>query len=195
MAKRAPITPLRPKADKIIASISYLIQTASDEGLEVTQYDLVKSLFVADRSHLNTYGRPITFDNYAAMKDGPVPSLAYNFLKRDNFSMRKYRVQNLPWKSTPAPHIGEKAEVFTLVEKESSEALSESDKEELKAALAKVKKLGFKQVRKLTHEDPAYLEAWDENSPVRSFSMSLSLFYDKPNEEEAKNLAFFSQHT
>ena len=63
------------------------------------------------------------------------------------------------------------------------------------ALLVKVKRLGFKQVRKLTHEDPAYKEAWDENGLVRSFSMSLSLLFDKPNEEEARNLEFVSKHS
>ena len=61
--------------------------------MQITQYDIVKSLFLADKAHLNRYGRPITFDNYFAMKDGPVPNLAYNLLKRDNYSLRRLRNQ------------------------------------------------------------------------------------------------------
>jgi len=194
--KRALITPLRPKPDKIIASISYLIQTAGEQGLQITQYDIVKSLFLADKAHLNRYGRPITFDNYTAMENGPVPSTSYNFLKRDNYCMKAFRIKDFPWKATPAPHISKQAEVYSLKEKESDlDALSESDIEELHGALMRVKELGFGQVRSLTHTDPAYLEAWDEKSPQRSFSMSLSLLFERPNEEEAKNLEFLSKHS
>jgi len=196
MAKRAPITPLRPKPDKIIASISYLIRTAGEQGLEITQYDIVKSLFLADKAHLNRYGRPITFDNYTAMENGPVPTTSYNFLKRDNYCMQAFRIKDFPWKSTPAPYISKQAEVFSLKEKETDlNALSESDIEELHSALMRVKELGFNQVRSLTHTDPAYLEAWDENSSQRSFSMSLSLLFEKPNEDEARNLEFLSKHS
>lgn len=196
ITKRAPITPLRPKSDKIVASVAYLIRSAGEQGLQITQYDIVKSLFLADKAHLNRYGRPITFDNYTAMENGPVPSAAYNFLKRDNISMKTFRIKDFPWKSTPAPQISKQAEIFTLKDQDVSfDSLSESDIEELDKALLRVKELGFGKIRALTHEDPAYLEAWDEKSRQRSFSMSLSLLFDKPNEEEARNLEFLSKHS
>ena len=165
--------------------------------MQITQYDIVKSLFLADKAHLNRYGRPITFDNYFAMKDGPVPNLAYNLLKRDNYSLRRLRIKEVPWTSTLAPKISENAKFFSSKEGQDNpeDHLSDSDMEELRNALAKVKRLGFKQVRKLTHDDPAYVDAWDEDGLVRSFSMSLSLLFDKPNEEEARNLEFFSKHS
>ena len=113
--KQAPITPLRPKPDKIIAAVAYLIQAASEQGLKITQYDIVKSLFLADKAHLNQYGRPITFDNYNAMENGPVPSTSYNFLKRDNYCMKTFGIKDFPWKSELAPQISKQAEVFTLI--------------------------------------------------------------------------------
>jgi hypothetical protein len=130
------------------------------------------------------------------MKDGPVPSLSYNFLKRDEYSMRRFKMKDFPWTSKAAPHIGERAEVFSLTENVSDkiELLSPSDMEELSEAMGKVKALGFKQVRKMTHEHPAYVAAWMDDGHVRSFSMSLSLLFDKPNEEQAQNLVFLSQH-
>jgi hypothetical protein len=109
--------------------------------------------------------------------------------------MKRLGIKKFPWSSAPAPHISEKAEIFTATGQEDVAVLSESDIEELRNALTKVKKLGFKQVRQLTHGDPAYLEAWEENGSARSFSMSLTLLFDKPNEEQAKNLAFLSQHS
>lgn len=194
---RAPITPLRPNVDKILASISFLVRTANESGFEITQYDIVKSLFLADKAHLNKYGRPITFDNYSAMKDGPVPSLSYNFLKRDQFCMKRLGIKDFPWRSEAAPQISETAEVFSPKDENNTheDSLSESDTDELQAALSKVKQLGFQQVRKLTHDDPAYLEAWDNDSDVRRFPMSLSLLFEKANEDEAKNIEFLSKHS
>jgi antitoxin SocA-like protein len=163
--KRAPITPLRPKPDKIIAAVCYLIQSAEKQGLQITQYDIVKSLFLADKAHLNRYGRPITFDNYTAMENGPVPSTSYNFLKRDNYSMKTFGIKDFPWKSALAPNISKQAEVFTLKAQDVSfDALSESDIEELSGAFVRVKELGFGKIRALTHEDPAYLAAFHEPS-------------------------------
>lgn len=69
--------PFKPDKDRILEAILFLIGRSSS----LSQYEIVKSLFLADRTHLNTYGRPITFDNYVAMEHGPVPSLAYDALK------------------------------------------------------------------------------------------------------------------
>lgn len=44
-------------------------------------YHIVKIQFYADRKHLERSGRFITGDHYIAMKNGPVASNAYNFLK------------------------------------------------------------------------------------------------------------------
>ena len=49
-------------------------------GLDVLK--AVKLLYFIDRLHLRTYGRPVLGDFYVAMKLGPVPSHAYDELKR-----------------------------------------------------------------------------------------------------------------
>ena len=72
---------MKPNVGRILAALYHVIKEARDRKRDVSQYDLVKSLFLADRSHLNEWGRPITYDNYTAMKHGPVPSLAYDLLK------------------------------------------------------------------------------------------------------------------
>ncbi len=42
---------------------------------------IFKIFYFADREHLALYGRTILGDQYFAMKDGPVPSNTYDFLK------------------------------------------------------------------------------------------------------------------
>ena len=192
--KRAPVHSMTPNLDKIIAAISYIISEANAGGEVVTQYDIVKSLFLADRSHLNKYGRPVTFDNYVAMKDGPVPSCAYDLLKDDPEAVRRGNI-HIPWDRSPAPHISHRAFVFDIpTDRVSVDALSPSDIEELRAALTVIKSLGFQQVRRLTHEDQAYIEAWDEEGDAKRYPMSYSLLFDVPNSSAAEALAFLSKH-
>ncbi|WP_409530306.1 Panacea domain-containing protein [Shinella sp.] len=46
------------------------------------RFHALKTLYYADRAHLQRYGRPITGDRYIAMENGPVPSYAYNAVKQ-----------------------------------------------------------------------------------------------------------------
>ena len=146
--------------------------------------------------HLNKYGRPITFDNYVAMKHGPVPSLAYDLLK-ENATAREFwrnRAQ-LPWHRREAPEIGEGCFSYeTPARVFSDEVLSETDVEELKACLTVVKALHFHQIRKLTHEDQAYLDAWEDDGVSQQYPMSYALLFDAPNDEKAEELSFLSKH-
>jgi uncharacterized phage-associated protein len=161
---------------------------AANQHTNVTQYDIIKSLFLADRAHLNRYGRPITYDNYVAMKYGPVPSLAYDLLKDDPDG-------KLPWKKRAAPEIGDTCYIYEKPTRAQNEdVLSESDCGELRAALTVIKALGFHQIRKLTHEDHAYVDAWEDEGERQQFPMSYALFFDVPNDEGAKDLAFLSKH-
>lgn len=192
--KRAPLHSMTPQFERIIAAIAFVINEGRINEQTITQYDLVKSLFIADRAHLNKYGRPITFDNYAAVKDGPVPCTSYNFLKEDQQTLRRLD-RMLPWLRNAAPNISPKAFSFTISEGDvDTSALSESDMDELRAALTVVKSLGSNQVRRLTHEDPAYIEAWKDDGEAQSYHMSYSLLFDVPNEEMASDLAFLSEH-
>lgn len=192
--KKAPIQNMEPHLSKIVEAILYVISDAEQRNFTVTTYDIVKTLFLADKSHLNKFGRPITFDNYVAMIHGPVPTTAYNFLKNDAYTLRQFR-QPLPWSSRPAPEIGKNLRAFYGPKREVAEdVLSESDVEEITRALTKIKSLDFKQIRRLTHEDPAYLDAWEDGSERAQFPMSLSLLFETPSVSEAADLAFFSKH-
>ena len=44
-------------------------------------HKLFKIIYFADQNHLLRFGKPITGDWYVAMKDGPVPSNIYDFVK------------------------------------------------------------------------------------------------------------------
>jgi hypothetical protein len=175
---------------RITEAVLFIINEAKGLGFTVTQYDVVKSLFLADEEHLNCYGRPITFDNYVAMEHGPVPDRSYDLLKEDAEVGGR-----LPWVRRPAPELGNGCFSFERPARDADEdVLSPSDMKALRKALKTVKALGFKGVRKLTHDHPAYKEAWRDEPFRRSFPMDYSKLFHAPNPSRAEELAFLSNH-
>lgn len=195
IAVKVSASPRQPRLtedkDKIREAILY-VQHARPGRL--SQYDIVKAIFLADRSHLNQYGRPITFDNYTAMTHGPVPSLTYDLLKHDG-EYRKYRAvynADAPWTSVPA-YDGAKKRLYTAIEPVRLEYLSQTDREALDTALQTVLSLSFGQLKRLTHEDPAYIEAWNRRvSDTGSVPIKFPLLIEENGEELAAELEYLS---
>ena len=189
--EKAPRVKLSPDLNKIVEAILFVLKLGADRGKTVTQYDVVKTLFLADRRHLNDYGRPITFDNYVAMFHGPVPSQTYDLLKGGRAAEAAIR-GSLPWTSDPIP--GQNARSFVATMDPDLDQLAPSEVEAIAESFTVVKSLGFDQVRRLTHEDVAYLEAWEGGPNGNgSYPMSLGLLFDKPNWEIASELEFVSK--
>ena len=188
MNKRTSIQ-LKPDLNKIQEAILYLMSLA--DGL--TQYDIVKTLFLADRAHLNKHGRPVTFDNYVAMEHGPVPSLAYDSLKPEWDYGKRFGSER-PWLSAPDA-FNAKTNHYTRRREPDLDYLSSTDLDELRSALGTVRSLTFPQLRRLTHGDPAYKEAWESRGSKYSEPMLLPLLIEEGGEELAANLAYISAHS
>lgn len=181
-----PENKLVENKQRIQEAILYLMNRKKN----LSQYEIVKSLFLADRSHLNKFGRPITFDNYVAMEHGPVPSLAYNALKPSYNYKSSFGVER-PWTSIPDRADSGKNQ-FTALRQANVECLSISDKRSLDAALEVVLSLTFSQLRKLTHEDKAYIEAWDRRGRYNSADMRLSYLIEENGDELEAELVYLS---
>lgn len=65
------------RINKIIQVISYLLQ--KEKKMNYTK--LIKLVFFADKLHLKTYWNIITWDNYRALKMGPVASLTLDIIR------------------------------------------------------------------------------------------------------------------
>jgi uncharacterized phage-associated protein len=192
---KAPVVQMVPNTERILEAVLCLLNVAGSRSKRLTQYDIVKSMFLADRSHMNKYGRPITFDNYVAMKHGPVPSFVYDILKDDTKFERAYGLENQFWKRVPAPGLSSGTfHFFAPTRQADMDVLSETDVDALMDALSMVLSLSFGQIRKLTHDDPAYMDAWEEDSERGSFPISYGLLFDVPDFDLAKDLAFLSSH-
>lgn len=182
---------LHADINKLLAAVCYVIDFAEQKGIVFSQYDIVKSLFLADRHHLNEWGRPITFDNYVAMNHGPVPSLAYDLLKGNEFALNRLQIEKLPWSRKSASngvfsYFGADAGTFKRY-------LSESDIDALNGAATIVEELSFGQIRRLTHDDPAYLDAWRDDGGARAYEMKLALLFEEANEDRAAELEEYSR--
>lgn len=182
---------LTPKRDKIVEALLFLIERAQNQYKEVTQFDLVKSLFIADTAHLETYGRPVTYDNYSAMKNGPVASEAYDMLK-GNYGKAHLMEQWPLWSRTRVS--GSIYRFDRPVRAPNLKKLSTSDRSELIAAQDVVWSLGFGAVSDLTHEHRAYKAAWNkkEHPDTKAFPMNYKLLVPGDDEELVAEIAFAS---
>jgi hypothetical protein len=184
---------MKPNVDRIVAALYFVMGEAQRRGRNVSQYNLVKTLFLADRAHLNEWGRPVTYDNYCAMLHGPVPSLSYDLLKGNEKVMRDHNLHGVPWKSVP--HNKSTKHFFPVDGAlDPQDFLSASDIEVLDDSLGVVQSLGFSQIRRLTHEDPAYVDAWREDGGRAAYAMKLGLLFEEPNFEQAATLAEYSSY-
>lgn len=177
-----------PNRTKIAEAILYLISRAEKTGKTLTQYDIVKTIFVADISHLATYGRPITYDNYYAMEHGPVPSEAYDMLKEGYRGLSEWPL----WRRTPAPN-STTCTYDHPVRAPNLRKLSSSEISDLDAAQDIVRSQSFQKTKDMTHKNPAYVAAWKNDPKVRRFPMDYLLLVDG-DEEMLKDIVFASQH-
>lgn len=135
---------------KAIASILYVVNILN----RVDFHKLSKILYFAERKHLSRYGRPITWDWYVAMKNGPVPSNIYDILKivkgesvyKDE-SLKKY-------------FAVEENYFVTAKQQTDLDEFSETDLECLDESIAENKNLSFTQLTDKSHDT-----AW-KNAPL-----------------------------
>lgn len=158
--------------EKAIDAIEYIAQLRPG----VTQYYIGKILFFADREHILDYGRPITGDRYVAMEHGPVPSAVRNLLRLDGDYPDEI-VDKLEARVF-IENKGNRQHVFAKNGAEPSKRLSGSDKEYLRGSVEKYAHLSFTELREISHEDPAYAEAWEREGTAAN-EMNIELWLNQ----------------
>lgn len=78
---------------------------AIQNGGEISKLKALKLVFFADRYHLRKYGRPITNDQYWAMRLGPVPSSVKELFELDSASPEERHYAEQFFGHTDKPHI------------------------------------------------------------------------------------------
>ncbi len=64
---------------RILEAFAYIVDKAPEN--KKNMYNILKVFYLADKIHMENYGRFIFNDRYIAMPKGPVPSLAYDLMK------------------------------------------------------------------------------------------------------------------
>ena len=168
----------KPNIAKIKAAVLFLLNNSSHD---LDQYKIAKVIFLADVSHLNKFGRPITYDNYLAMQFGPVPSKTYEFLSQtpEELEIAITKRQGNAHHFIPLSGYDELD-------------LSESDEIELLAALNDVQQASFDELMRFTHKHPAWQEA-RRNRRNDAPRMDYSLLFEEPDNDQARYIAKFSK--
>ena len=147
-----------PKPSFILLSVAAVICTT-----------FLRFFSIADKDHLEKYGRLICGDRYIAMKHGPVPSGAYDLVK----------VVRGDRPCEPDNRIKEVLAMSgnTIIPKREPNLnlLSQSDIESLNIAIDKSSHLSFGDLQYLSHQDPAFQKADGESDTISVENLVKSL--------------------
>ncbi|MDR2732285.1 MAG: SocA family protein [Fibromonadaceae bacterium] len=150
---------------KAIECVLWLIQRGRSDSYNM--YNIFKMLYEAEKYHLNTYGRPITGDNYMAMEHGTVPSWIY-----DQTENRSARIGFLRYEK-----------ILVAERKPITKFFSKSDIKALEHGYNEYAGLSFNAVRDKNHKEPA----WKKNYELRGDSKRAPIpFEDLINEDWLK---------
>ena len=158
----------RPKFEKIIEFMLYLAHARPNAD----KYQVVKLMYLADREHINIYGRPITYEQYAALPFGPVASNAMDLMERDRFTFKKAGVDSLPFEigtlvidSKEVPCLSRPLRDVDM------DIFSKSDIKVMNDIIERFGSKSFDELFNITHEHRAYKNAWRRRGSARSSPM------------------------
>lgn len=137
--------------EKALEALVWLSETRPG----ITFYYVAKVFFYADKMHLQKYGRPVLGDRYVAMEHGPVPSMVYNILKKEDFldpDILDAAASSINISHDTHPAVHNKREPAL-------DYFSETDLQCLEEAVKKYADMPISQLRRLTHQERAYVEA------------------------------------
>lgn len=183
---------LKPNVGKILEAILIVIETGEQLRSHPTQFDIAKTIFLADYRHLQNYGRPVTYDNFHAMKNGPVPSLTYDILKPIFNWKFLYGIERAPWQTRDIGH--NIREYFHPARSANRKKLSGSDIAALEQAFKDVRSMGFQKTSDFTHKIAAYATAWNSRGNAKAVPMDLRILLPEFDTDMMENLEFASKH-
>lgn len=149
----------RPNLDKIVELLLYLAHKRPNAD----KYQAVKFFYLADREHLNRFGRPITSDRYYALEYGPVASIAKDLLEQQANALAAAHIAELPFEVEFAPN--KKGRELLYIRKPKRDVnfslFSKSDMAVFDEILAKYGDYSFDDLYEITHAHFAYSRAWE----------------------------------
>jgi uncharacterized phage-associated protein len=159
----------------------------ANEWENITPFYLSKVLFIAEKEHLNRYGRPVIADTYIAMPYGPVPSTVRDYVEGN------YLFSDFADDIAEAVEVNRATRYPEIRAKRSPrlDVFSASDIECMRDALNKCRHVSFGTLSGWTHLEKAWLSA-PSNGP-----MDYEDFIDDDNPhrgeilEQAREFSFY----
>lgn len=163
----------RVNPQKLVESIVWIAQRLPGSS----RYTVLKTLFYADKYHLECFGRPVTGDTYIKMAAGPVASLAYDLIKRSEY-LPTYLLE-----AADAAFANEGTGKYPTVKAlraPNLEWFSGTDIDCLERAADYCAGKDFSELKDATHQE----RAWQEASMNGEMDFALFIGDDVPNREE-----------
>jgi len=167
------------KYKKSIQAINYF--TRKSENNTINRMKLMKLLWLSDRLHLQMNGRTVLKDNYVAMKNGPVPSLAKEFSEtRDHDYIAEFFYPSGDY------------EVSSVKESE-IKYFSKSDIEVFEAVWSEFGSLNEFQLSDLSHEYPEWKQFEEDLrlNPYTRFPIDTVELFTMPTDHVKSKAIFF----
>ena len=149
--------------EKATVATAYLANRSGE-----TMYTILKMVYVADRLHLERYGRPITGDRFIAMEQGACPSMIYDSMK----VLRGEKKHNYLPDSERYLEVDATTNDVTVKDMPSIDVLSASEIECLDETVSVLKRRGRWHIRNLAHD--AAWEGTGRNSPMDFLAIARS---------------------
>lgn len=159
---------------KVTQALNWL---AKKEGGKINKMKAIKLVWMADRLHLRKYGRPITKDDYIAMKFGPVGSITRNitdeavpYLSDEQLGYSKKFIEKIS------------DNFFESINDVDTDVFSESDIESLEQVYNDFGHYNQFELADLTHEFPEWKKFKPEleSGAINQAPMSYNDFFDDP---------------
>lgn len=165
--------PLKFREDKATQAAGWLIDRS---GGQVNYTKLIKLLYIAERTAILRYGRPITFDSYFSMDHGPVLSFVY-----DRIKTAPTPGENQYWHQYISPH----QDYDVVLTKETpTDQLSEAEIRILAEVFEDFGQMDWNQLCKYTHTLPEWQHPQGSTMPIEVFDILSAEGWSKEDAEE-----------
>jgi uncharacterized phage-associated protein len=143
-------------------------------GGKIDEMKALKLIFFADRYHLRKYVRPITNDEYFAMKRGPVASSVKDIVEFSNFLGEEERLYASKYIRKTGMYEVESIEPVADI------VFSDSDLEALEYSYAHFGSEGPFDISDITHKYPEWKKHENSLSTCSRIQMSYLDFFEDP---------------
>lgn len=147
--------------ERILAPALYILNNL---GNKINKHKLFKILYFADKEHILKYGRTFSDESYIKMKDGPVPSKLFDYIR---LIEGKYPLPvSADFSNEISLHLNVQGKWVLSLKKVKVEYLSKSAIKSLDRYISEFKSEQFDTLRDLSHDS-----AWHAAEQNREMSI------------------------